>query len=241
MERVLCVRARDLWEMLGNFQGFRPITNPHHGLRTDYDLLLGGSCEMAWLERTSAEQDPSWKQLIPYVVFGHLLPPPDPNEVQVMRKPPEPVEIFHYRRSKGQGESRLHDKLSIGVGGHINPVDVNPESANPSVPTMPIKSFDPKDAYWRGLRRELDEELHNRHSVWSEPKLKGLIFDGSNAVGDVHLGMVHTILLDERAQIEPKDPNMADPDWSFVPSLQRMENLESWTEILLPHLSGLFT
>ena len=51
------------------------------------------------------EQDPSFKQLIPYCIFRFE------------------DQIFYYRRSKGTGEGRLHGKRSIGVGGHISSED----------------------------------------------------------------------------------------------------------------------
>ena len=55
--------------------------------------------------RAEAEEDPSLKQLIPYVVvtFGGRL--------------------LHYRRGSGSGETRLLKKGSIGIGGHINDGD----------------------------------------------------------------------------------------------------------------------
>src|SRR5437879_6536621 len=53
------------------------------------------------------ENDPSYKQLIPYCVFRHE------------------GQLFHYKRGKLQGEGRLHSKRSIGVGGHISSKDKN--------------------------------------------------------------------------------------------------------------------
>ena len=60
-----------------------------------------------FLDRTPAEKDPSFKQIIPYIVLrcGNS--------------------VFRYWRTKKAGESRLHHLYSIGVGGHINERDVN--------------------------------------------------------------------------------------------------------------------
>ncbi len=58
-----------------------------------------------YVERERAERTPEWKQVIPYSV------------VLCDGK------VFLLRRTKGGGEARLFDKLSIGVGGHINPID----------------------------------------------------------------------------------------------------------------------
>lgn len=56
-----------------------------------------------FLPRPEAEQDPGYKQVIPYVV--------------VIRG----SQVFMLRRLKKGGESRLHGLISLGVGGHINP------------------------------------------------------------------------------------------------------------------------
>ena len=52
------------------------------------------------------ETDPSWLQLIPYLVLRHR------------------DRVFHYTRGQSGGEKRLHARRSIGIGGHINPCDV---------------------------------------------------------------------------------------------------------------------
>jgi len=75
------------------------------------------------------EQDPSFKQLIPYVIFRHQ----DANGQTL---------LFQYTRGKGQGEARLHAKRSVGVGGHISSDDASAASA-----------------YEEGMRRELEEEV----------------------------------------------------------------------------------
>ena len=68
---------------------------------------------------------------------------------------------------------RLHGKASIGVGGHLNPVD------------------DGEDALMSGLRREWAEELE---ADWEpEFELIGLLNDDSNPVGAVHLGVVFSV------------------------------------------------
>jgi predicted NUDIX family phosphoesterase len=75
------------------------------------------------------EEDPGFKQLIPYVIFRHT----DAAGEQC---------LFQYTRGTGQGEQRLHSKRSVGVGGHISSddaVEINP--------------------YDEGMRRELAEEV----------------------------------------------------------------------------------
>lgn len=97
--RVLVVPAAEL-DRLGRFQGFWPEAD-----RYLVALLAPGMGEFR--PRSEVEDDPSFKQIIPYVVFrcGDR--------------------VFHYTRGKSQGEARLHRLLSIGVGGHVDEADAD--------------------------------------------------------------------------------------------------------------------
>lgn len=69
--------------------------------------LLGAmSLEGSFLPRPQAEEDPSYRQIIPYALVRHA------------------QKFFLMRRTKGGGEARLHNLYTLGVGGHINPEDV---------------------------------------------------------------------------------------------------------------------
>jgi predicted NUDIX family phosphoesterase len=97
VEHVLVVPTL-LFHEVGYFQGF--TTNVASYLTTLLDPAYG-----SYRPRPAMEQDPSFKQLIPYCIFRFE------------------DQIFYYRRSKGTGEGRLHGKRSIGVGGHISSED----------------------------------------------------------------------------------------------------------------------
>ena len=92
-ERVLCFE-RKLFEELGVFQG----------LSLDVEKFLPvvtAPSNLLYLNRSAAEQDRRYKQLIPYVLIlcdGKIL---------------------RYRRGKGGQETRLHGLYSVGIGGHI--------------------------------------------------------------------------------------------------------------------------
>jgi predicted NUDIX family phosphoesterase len=102
-EHVLVVPTRVLHEA-GLFHGFSDRVGHYLPRLLDTRHLL-------YLPRDQAEQDPSFKQLIPYVVLRHG------------------GEVFHYRRAGG-GEKRLHTRRSIGLGGHICAADgTAPEGA----------------------------------------------------------------------------------------------------------------
>jgi predicted NUDIX family phosphoesterase len=98
-ERVLCFK-RQLLEELGVFQG----------LSLDVEKYLPAvtaPSEITYLNRSEAEQDKRYKQLIPYVLILC-------ND-----------RILRYRRGKGGQETRLHGLFSVGVGGHIADEDDN--------------------------------------------------------------------------------------------------------------------
>jgi predicted NUDIX family phosphoesterase len=97
VEHVLVVPTL-LFHEIGHFQGFSDNPTPY--LKT----LLDPSYT-SFRPRHDVEEDPSFKQLIPYCIFrcGD--------------------EVFHYKRGKLQEEGRLHSKRSIGIGGHISSTD----------------------------------------------------------------------------------------------------------------------
>ena len=97
VEHVLVVPTL-LFHELGYFQGFCAV--PDRYLQT----LLDPSY-VSYRPRDAVEQDPSYKQLIPYCIFRYR------------------DTVFHYRRGDGSGEGRLLAKRSIGIGGHISSDD----------------------------------------------------------------------------------------------------------------------
>ena len=96
-EKVLCFE-RNLFEELGVFQGL--------SLETDkYLPVVTSPARTLYLQRSQAEQDRRFKQLIPYVLI-------------ICQD-----KILRYRRGKGGGEARLHGFYSVGIGGHISEED----------------------------------------------------------------------------------------------------------------------
>jgi predicted NUDIX family phosphoesterase len=96
-ENVLVVR-RSLFDELGSF----------HGLNFEPERYLGALLSRGnnfFLPRSEAENDPTHKQIIPYVIVAHA------------------GKVLHYVRGKKAGEQRLVAKGSIGIGGHMNDTD----------------------------------------------------------------------------------------------------------------------
>jgi predicted NUDIX family phosphoesterase len=94
-EELVLTFPRPLLDEIGAFQG----------LQTDIGAYIPRILEAQntrYVPRSAAENDPSLKQIIPYVL---------------VRKAGA---LLHYVRGKGSGEKRLVAKGSIGIGGHIN-------------------------------------------------------------------------------------------------------------------------
>lgn len=96
-EQVLVVR-RSFFDELGSFQGLCAAVD-------DYLPSFMRKENNFFAPRSSAEDDPSLKQIIPYAVFMHS------------------GKILNYTRGAKSGEKRLVAKSSIGIGGHINDTD----------------------------------------------------------------------------------------------------------------------
>jgi predicted NUDIX family phosphoesterase len=122
-----------------------------HGLRTEglADFMVTAARVGRFEPRAAMEIDPEHKQLIPYLV---------------LRDGPA---YFLMRRTRAGGDARLHDRWSIGVGGHLNPGDAD---------------------LFGGLRREWREELVADFEPEFVPL--ALLNDDTTAVGAVHLGIV---------------------------------------------------
>jgi predicted NUDIX family phosphoesterase len=97
VEHVLVVTA-DHFRRLGGVHGLRPAT-------ADELARLLDPAHLSFRPRADVETDPSFKQLIPYVVLRWL------------------GRLFHYRRGSAGTEARLRALRSVGVGGHVNPAD----------------------------------------------------------------------------------------------------------------------
>lgn len=120
-EQVMVVKTQ-LFHDCGYFQGFCAETEKY------LETLLE-PVNTQYLPRGDMEDDPSFKQLIPYCIFQFV---DDATENH----------IFQYTRGNGGGEARLRAKKSVGIGGHISTLDAH--DASP---------------YHLGMQRELEEEI----------------------------------------------------------------------------------
>jgi predicted NUDIX family phosphoesterase len=122
------------------------------GVRTDgiEAFLAAVATSGRFAPRSAMEEDPTFKQVIPYLVLR------------------DSDRYFLMRRTRAGGDARLHDRWSIGVGGHLNPGDGDLAG---------------------GLLREWGEELVA--DFVPDFRIVGLLNDDTTAVGRVHLGAVY--------------------------------------------------
>lgn len=197
-EHVLVVPT-ERFRKVGYFQGFSGEAERYLAelLREDW---------ISYRPRAEMEEDPNFKQLIPYVLFRFSQ---DDGSCQ----------LFQYMRGKGQGEKRLHAKRSIGIGGHISTEDLTHTT---------------HATYQEGMQRELAEEV--QIATQYESRCVGLINDDETEVGRVHLGVVHLLDVttpDVRSnETDILDAGFRNVDalWNEV------DALESWSRICLEAL-----
>ena len=147
--------------------------------------------------RSAMERDPRFKQVIPYLVLR------------------DRDRYFLMRRTRAGGDERLHDRFSIGVGGHLNPGDVDVEG---------------------GLAREWAEELVA--DFVPEFRLLGLLNDDDTEVGSVHLGIVYLAEAGGRA-VRVRETDKLEGDFAAPAAVRAVyDRLETWSQIVLDALGS---
>lgn len=147
-----------------------------------------------FIERPLAERSPEWRQIIPYVVIRNG------------------DDVFTVRRTAKQTEERLHHKVSIGIGGHINP----------------------GHTILDGLNKELHEEV--RIAGEYELQFAGILNDESTEVGRVHLGAV--FLLDSATRdVAVVETEKMHGEWMSRAQLAELRGaMETWSQIVYDEL-----
>lgn len=162
------------------------------------------------MRRGDAEKDPTHKQLVSYVIVEDI----------------NTGKLWSYSRTKKSGEGRLVAKHSIGIGGHINADDLN------------VTSSEMSDRLILAVKRELLEEvkLTGQYSL----SFRGFIYDSSNEVGTVHLGLVCVVKLDG-CGVEVNEDHLKDEGFISADSLRKWREieLESWSKLCLDKMEQL--
>lgn len=176
-------------------------------LTEDFGLITEGVEEIVrvieahheFRPRPEMETDPAYKQIIPYVLVTRG------------------AEAFVMQRLKRGGEQRLHGLLSLGVGGHINPVDEAEGSALTA-----------------GLRREVDEEVAVERAASLTPL--GVINNDRDEVGRVHLGFLFR--LEAEGAVTVRETEKLSGSFMPIAALPALrDKMEGWSQIALEVLA----
>lgn len=156
-----------------------------------------------FMPRVEAEVDETHLQIIPYICLRRG------------------DDIFTVERLAKQGEARLHGKLSIGIGGHLNPEDGTTST------------------FANGMRRELREEVGLDSPTGGRLIPMGVILDDSTPVGRVHCGVAYCLDLPSDQEVAIVETDKMAGSWWPVPMLEReVARLETWSAWLLPWLQA---
>jgi len=159
-----------------------------------------------FMERSKAEKDPSFKQIIPYVIMACN------------------GKYLNYVRGTRAGEARLVGNRSIGIGGHINPIDNE----------IPLFDTDFQKMYNAAVEREVAEEVsvETTHT----DRIVALLNDDSNEVGSVHLGLVHYWILHE-PKVTKREQMITRMDFKTLEELKKVkETMETWSSLCVDGL-----
>lgn len=194
-EQVLVVERRVL-EQAGMFQGLV------FDVQRYLDKLFVPGVPR-FMPRPQAEANSNYKQIIPYVIISC------------------DGKYLSYVRGKRAGEARLTGLRSIGIGGHINPIDADNSSLFAYL----------YENYLAAVQREVAEEVsvETGHS----DKIVALLNDDSTEVGSVHLGIVHHWILDS-PNISRREQVITQMTFMSPAELRKVkESMETWSQLCL--------
>ncbi len=189
-EKILVIK-RDIILGSEHIQGFLPILN-----FARYQQLILKHQEFLW--RSTMENDPGYKQIIPYLIFKH-------NDT-----------FFVMQRKSTASETRLQNKYSLGIGGHIRQEDLGAG-----------------DTLQSWAQREFEEEVSFDGTLTIHPL--GLINDDSNAVGQVHIGFVF-LLEGSSSSIAIKSEHKEGKLLTLEQLKPLYGNMENWSQLVFDYL-----
>ena len=201
---VLVIARKDVESALGPLRsGFLPyaVEQIHRWLKfSRYEFL----------DRDAAEEDPDYKQLIPYLL--------------IFRRAAEMPDLLTYWRTGQAAEARLHGKRSLGFGGHIDGDNSQKSPRRNTAHTWHLQA----------MNRELEEELPTVKEHISGHHVLGLVNDDSTPVGKVHLGVVHAVIV--QSGYTPVSLETSQTGLTFQPADELTADLpefERWSQLCL--------
>ncbi len=152
--------------------------------------------DFQFMPRDIAEYNYEYKQVIPYVVISFK------------------EQFLLLKRKSAQTEKRLHNKYSLGIGGHINPSTADKY----------------ENVIIEGLYRELNEEISIKDI--NSLEFIGVINDNSTDVSKVHLGLLYLLKMEGPDFHIIETEKMEGSLVSISNITEVYENLETWSQIV---------
>lgn len=180
---------------------------PYPICRTLYRHLDVITQERVAKRRGDVENDPNWKQLIPYGIITQE------SEVSEMS-------VLTYSRTTAGGESRLHNLRSIGFGGHMR----RNESVLDCIKRELNEELKYVDGKWSDVVK--DSCLNNFEYFWT-------INDNSTPVNSVHFGMVMFIEADLDRIVINEDALADIKPLTMSELYTQIDQYEPWSQMLI--------
>ncbi|MCX7653606.1 MAG: DNA mismatch repair protein MutT [Fervidobacterium sp.] len=185
-EKVLVVKSESVEKICNGKMGVVLVSK---------DTFLTTLKNGFFVERAIAEYDESVRQVIPYIVLK------------------ENDDYIFFKRTSNQAEKRLHNMITLGVGGHLNIED----------------SEDPVECLEKGLWRELKEEVNVEVNSL---EYIGLINELENPVSRVHVGVLYIAHVKYYGLAEPE--NFLEIRSNKL--LDYLEEMEGWAKVVALYL-----
>jgi len=187
-EKILVV-ARDVIFKNGLWQGIKTDNLDYY-----LDLIKNN---YQFRKRGEVENDPSWQQIIPYILFSYK------------------NKFFLYQYLEKAGEQRLINSYQLGVGGHINLIDIREN----------------EDFLEAAAMREWREEVDYKGELL-EKKLVGILNDDTRPVEKVHLGLIYHFAGDG-PEISVREKSVIKGELVNLSNLgQYVKNIQGWPPIV---------
>jgi predicted NUDIX family phosphoesterase len=194
-ETILCITADAANDKLIR----QPGLNTHDNLSGLIDIP-----DIWFAPRKYIEAMENYKQIIPYIILTH------------------DDKLVVYQRTSSGGEGRLHDKYSIGFGGHIGLEDVVLNDHN---------ALDIWATIETAGAREVAEELD--HPPVINKTRVGVLYDDGSPVSRVHLGIVEFWEL-QNDQVSTAEEAVAKVSVMGKGELTDLsDKMEDWSQICL--------
>ncbi len=209
-DEMILVFDKEVFESIGMIEDMLEVDVLAPLSKEDYKYMIGLLNDM-WetggsvQRRGDMEKDMTYLQPIPYTVIK------------------QGDKYFTYTRLEGGGESRLHGKSSIGIGGHAN----NTEYAWNFEHLLAVNnSRELEEEVF--IRDENGEEIDYHYDLAKESIITGLMYNQKTEVDSVHLGILNIIDIPKYWTVEPKETDTLEGKFLTKQEIQELD-LENWT------------